>query len=233
MNDLIRHLAACRTGDPDFSLQLGPLRKTNGSDLGWKAAMGLQVPRSASFAVHLAERTDEDFNATQVFRVGSSASVKVARRRPVHPHIAAGRGTLAFTGRPSQSLPHDQIPGYAAAGDHPEPAMDIEKTLAIVQALAEGRDPVSGNPLAATDVCQQPDVIRALMHTCEIVEIAARVRCKDPASRCRSTPANRGPTTRTARCSSAFGPAPALPTWRRCTPAPRVRSAPVSRNSGN
>ena len=52
--------------------------------------------------------------------------------------------------------------------------MDIEKTLAIVQALAEGRDPVSGNPLAATDVCQQPDVIRALMHTCEIVEIAAR-----------------------------------------------------------
>ena len=52
--------------------------------------------------------------------------------------------------------------------------MDIEKTLAIVQALAEGRDPVSGNPLATTDVCQQPDAIRALMHARELVELAAR-----------------------------------------------------------
>ena len=52
--------------------------------------------------------------------------------------------------------------------------MDIEKTLAIVQALAEGRDPVSGRPLESTDTCQQPDVIRALNRARDLVEREAR-----------------------------------------------------------
>ena len=52
--------------------------------------------------------------------------------------------------------------------------MDIEKTLAIVQALAEGRDPVSGRPLDGADTCQQPDVIRALNRVRDLVEREVR-----------------------------------------------------------
>ena len=52
--------------------------------------------------------------------------------------------------------------------------MDIEKTLAIVQALASGHDPATGEALPADHLCQQPDVIRALLHTVDLVERAAR-----------------------------------------------------------
>ena len=55
-----------------------------------------------------------------------------------------------------------------------EPAMHIDKTLAIVAALADGRDPATGQPLAATDTCQQPDVIRALARARDLVEHAVR-----------------------------------------------------------
>ena len=52
--------------------------------------------------------------------------------------------------------------------------MDIAKTLAIVQALSEGRDPISGQPLASSDSCQQPDVIRALGRVRDLVEREVR-----------------------------------------------------------
>ena len=52
--------------------------------------------------------------------------------------------------------------------------MDIERTLAIIAALAEGRDPVTGRPLAADHVCQLPDVIRALHAAQDIVMREAR-----------------------------------------------------------
>ena len=52
--------------------------------------------------------------------------------------------------------------------------MDIEKTLRILQMLAEGQCPKSGETLAATDACQQPDVIRALNRARDIVEREAR-----------------------------------------------------------
>lgn len=45
--------------------------------------------------------------------------------------------------------------------------MDLTTALQIVRDLADGRDPSTGQPLAATDSCQQPDVVRAL---CLIVQ---------------------------------------------------------------
>ncbi len=52
--------------------------------------------------------------------------------------------------------------------------MDIEKTLAIVRALAEGHDPATGETLGPDHLCQKPDVVRALMHATDLVERAAR-----------------------------------------------------------
>lgn len=52
--------------------------------------------------------------------------------------------------------------------------MDIEKTLAVIAALAEGRDPVTGRPLPADNVCQKPDVIRALHHARDLAMREAR-----------------------------------------------------------
>lgn len=40
--------------------------------------------------------------------------------------------------------------------------MDAAEALPIVRALADGRDPASGAPLAAESVFQKPEVIRAL-----------------------------------------------------------------------
>jgi hypothetical protein len=40
--------------------------------------------------------------------------------------------------------------------------MEIERILAIITALADGCNPVTGELLEPTHVCQQPDVIRAL-----------------------------------------------------------------------
>lgn len=52
--------------------------------------------------------------------------------------------------------------------------MDIEQTLHIITALAEGRDPVSGLPLPEGHLCQRPDVIRALHHAQSFVDREAR-----------------------------------------------------------
>ena len=52
--------------------------------------------------------------------------------------------------------------------------MDIEKTLAVVQALAEGHDPTTGEALAHDHLCQKPEIIRALMKAAALVERAAR-----------------------------------------------------------
>jgi hypothetical protein len=40
--------------------------------------------------------------------------------------------------------------------------MELATALEIVRALADGRDPSTGQPLAAGDSCQQPQVVRAL-----------------------------------------------------------------------
>jgi hypothetical protein len=53
--------------------------------------------------------------------------------------------------------------------------MDIERTLAVIAALADGQDPHSRATLPAGHVCQQPDVIRALHHARDIVARAARL----------------------------------------------------------
>lgn len=52
--------------------------------------------------------------------------------------------------------------------------MDIERTTHIIAALAEGRDPFSGRPLADDHICQKPDVIRALLEAREILIREAR-----------------------------------------------------------
>jgi hypothetical protein len=40
--------------------------------------------------------------------------------------------------------------------------MDLATALEIVDALADGRNPINGEPLADGDVCRQSPVIRAL-----------------------------------------------------------------------
>ena len=52
--------------------------------------------------------------------------------------------------------------------------MDIEKSLAIVKALAEGTNPFTGEVLDAAHVCQQPDAVRALVHAVAELERIAR-----------------------------------------------------------
>ena len=53
--------------------------------------------------------------------------------------------------------------------------MDIERTLAIISALADGRDPVTRATLGNDHLCQQPDVIRALHQARELVARQARL----------------------------------------------------------
>ena len=52
--------------------------------------------------------------------------------------------------------------------------MDIEKTLAVIEALAAGIDHATGELLGPRDTCQQPDVIRALHQARDIVRREAR-----------------------------------------------------------
>ena len=51
--------------------------------------------------------------------------------------------------------------------------MEASEALAVVRALAEGRDPASGAPLARARVFQQPQVIRALFTAATALEHAA------------------------------------------------------------
>ena len=52
--------------------------------------------------------------------------------------------------------------------------MDIEKTLALIEALAEDLDPATGQALASDHLCQRPEVIRALHHARDFIEREAR-----------------------------------------------------------
>ena len=55
--------------------------------------------------------------------------------------------------------------------------MDIEKSTAIVKALAEGTNPFTGEVLEPGHVCQHPDAVRALLHAAgELERIARRER---------------------------------------------------------
>lgn len=45
--------------------------------------------------------------------------------------------------------------------------MDLADAMQIVTALADGRDPLTGRPLSADHLCQNPQVVRAL---CVVVE---------------------------------------------------------------
>src|SRR4051794_37606879 len=51
---------------------------------------------------------------------------------------------------------------HALVGPRELPAMELMDAVRIVSALADGRDPLTGQPLAADHVCQQPQVVRAL-----------------------------------------------------------------------
>jgi len=48
--------------------------------------------------------------------------------------------------------------------------MNAAEAVGIIRALADGRDPASGAPLARESVFQQPDVIRALHCAAEILK---------------------------------------------------------------
>lgn len=52
--------------------------------------------------------------------------------------------------------------------------MDIEKALTVIEALAAGHDPVSGEVLGSDHLCQKSDVIRALLQARNLVEREAR-----------------------------------------------------------
>lgn len=55
--------------------------------------------------------------------------------------------------------------------------MDAERCYQIVKSLAEGIDPFTGEVLAPSHVCQNPEAIRALFHACaELERIARRER---------------------------------------------------------
>lgn len=55
--------------------------------------------------------------------------------------------------------------------------MDVERTYAIVKALADGTNPFTGEVLDASHVCQQPDAVRALLHAAaELERMATRER---------------------------------------------------------
>jgi hypothetical protein len=55
--------------------------------------------------------------------------------------------------------------------------MDIEKSYAIIKALAEGTNPFTDEVLDAAHVCQQPETVRALFHAAtELERLAKRER---------------------------------------------------------
>jgi hypothetical protein len=53
-------------------------------------------------------------------------------------------------------------------------AMDVGKSHRIVKALSEGTDPFTGEVLVPGHVCQQPEVVRALMHAAQELERLAK-----------------------------------------------------------
>ncbi len=50
--------------------------------------------------------------------------------------------------------------------------VDQEKALSILQALAAGADPLSGEPFPATSPYQHPEIVRALFHAVRALEAA-------------------------------------------------------------
>jgi hypothetical protein len=52
--------------------------------------------------------------------------------------------------------------------------MNVDRTLELISALADGTDPLTGQVLDADHLCQQPEIIRALHAAREIVAREAR-----------------------------------------------------------
>src|SRR5262245_29943460 len=52
--------------------------------------------------------------------------------------------------------------------------MDIEATLRIIEALADGADPDTGRSLPADHLCHRPGVVRALCRARTLIEREAR-----------------------------------------------------------
>ena len=78
--------------------------------------------------------------------------------------------------------------------------MDQAQALAIVRSLANGVDPESGEVFPPESAYQRPQVVRALYVAAAALERIGAL-WTSAASRCRRTPARRGPRTRTASCS--------------------------------
>ena len=94
--------------------------------------------------------------------------------------------------------------------------MDAAEALTVVRALADGRDPQSGAPLAPESVFQQPEVIRALFTAATALEHAASSPPR---------PAARGRTKRSASSSSNSTRGFLPPTSRTNTAARAARSS--------
>jgi len=67
--------------------------------------------------------------------------------------------------------------------------MDYEQALRILQALANGSDPLSGEPFPAASPYQHPDVVRALYHAVRALYHA--VRALEAAAAAQKRQANR------------------------------------------
>lgn len=52
--------------------------------------------------------------------------------------------------------------------------MDVQRSFAIVKALAEGTNPFTGEVLEESHVCQHPDAVRALFHASAELERMAK-----------------------------------------------------------
>ena len=65
--------------------------------------------------------------------------------------------------------------------------MEVSKSLRIIQCLADGVDPTSGEVLSADNPCQQPEVIRALFVAAQVLQ-----KSEQRQEREQSLPANAG-----------------------------------------
>jgi hypothetical protein len=96
--------------------------------------------------------------------------------------------------------------------------MEDARALAIVSALANGVDPLTGEVFAVDSPYQSPDVIRALYSAARALETNGRRRTRGPRVR-RAMPANRGARTRTDSCYRPSTKVGRSPSWRRRTAA--------------
>src|SRR5512137_495542 len=99
------------------------------------------------------------------------------------------------------------------SGPFPEAAMDnarIPKTLAILNALSSGIDPLSGEPFPRDSAYQHPEVVRALFHALRAVEgMTETASMSSPAatsSSALSTPAEKKKPSRPAAAGKPWSP---------------------------